>query len=211
MTDDTRLREAYDELVSARSRPDRSACPAPEALLRLAEREGDERARMVTLDHVLQCAWCRPELDLLRAGMDAASTVTGSASRDARRARAFPLRALAMAAGIVAIVGVGLVARDGDDQSPGTLRGTSALMLATPERRADGALVLRWSRPSDAARYRVELFTPSGVTVAETVVTDTTYVLPATASGASGPLQWMVTAIRADGAERSSPMGRISP
>jgi hypothetical protein len=93
------------------------------------------------------------------------------------------------------------------------LRGDAASVeLARPERRADGSVLLRWRTLADAARYRVEVFTAPGATVAEAVVSDTSYVVaPAVAASAAGPLSWMVTAIRADGAERSSPMGRIAP
>ena len=213
MTGDERLRQAYDELLAARAPADRAGCPAPEALLRLAEREGDEDARLATLDHVLGCTWCRSELDLLRASGDAATTIARESARMARGLRVLPMRALAMAAGIVVVIGVGLIARDRGAGERGTLRGTApSVVLAVPERRADGAVLLRWSSLDGAERYRIELFTARGTTVAEAVVRDTTYVVsPAVAAGAVGPLSWMVTAIRQDGAERSSPMGRIAP
>jgi hypothetical protein len=213
MTDDARLRSAYDELLAARAPADRVGCPAPEALLRVVDREGDETSRLATLDHVLTCSWCRPELDMLRASADAASMVAPASSASSLGMRRLPLRALAMAAGIVVVIGVGVVVRDQGDQARGTLRGNgSAITLGIPERRADGALLLRWSRVTDATRYRVELFTVSGATVAQAVVSETTYVVrPDTTAGATRPLNWMVTAITADGAERSSPMGRIPP
>ena len=213
MSDDARLRQAYDELLAARKPADRAGCPTPEELLQLVEREGDESARMATLDHVLGCAWCRPELDALRASADAASAVTPESSRANRPSLGVSFRTLAMAAGIIVVAGVGLLARERGQPDSGTLRGSaSAMTLATPERHANGDVVLRWSRPSDAVRYRVELFTTSGATVVETVVTDTSYVVRHdSAGGEHGPLEWMVTAIRADGAERASPVGRIAP
>lgn len=212
MTDDARLRQGYEELLAGRSPADRAGCPSPDALLELVERTGAEEARLATLDHVLACAWCRPELDLLRASADAASAAVRESERASRGVRRIP-RALAMAAGIVVVVGVGLIARDQAGDRAATLRGTrAAIVLATPERRADGALLLRWTSQADAARYRVELFTTAGATVADAVVTDTSYVVsPAVMSNATTALSWMVTAIRADGAERSSPMGHIAP
>jgi hypothetical protein len=213
MTDDARLRRAYDELVAARAPADRAGCPAPEALLRVVEREGDETSRFATLDHVLTCARCRPELDLLRAGTDAASMVAPASSTSASGIRRLPLRTLAMAAGIVVVIGVGVIAREEGGQGRRTLRGTgSAITLGIPERRGDGALVLRWSRVEDAPRYRVELFTTSGATLALAVVSETTYVArPDPSFVGTGSLRWMVTAMIADGAERSSPVGRIPP
>lgn len=213
MTDDARLRAAYEELLAARAPADRAGCPTPDALLGLAERTGDEDARLTTLDHVLGCTWCRADLDLLRASADAASTVVRESARGSRVVRGIPVRALAMAAGIVVVIGVGVIARERGGHQGGVLRGTApSVVLAAPERRADGAVLLRWSSLDDAARYRVELFTATGATVADAVVRDTTYVVsPGVASGAAGPLSWMVTAIRSDGAERSSPMGHIAP
>lgn len=215
MTDDARLRSAYEQLLAARTPADRAGCPAPEALLALAERTGDEDARLATLDHVLGCTWCRSELDLLRASADAASTVVRESARVSRGVRRIPVRTLAMAAGIVVVIGVGVIAREreGGGNERGVLRGTApSVVLAIPERRADGAVLLRWSSLNDAARYRIELFTATGATVGDAVVRDTTYVVSAAVmNGATGPLSWMVTAIRSDGAERSSPMGQIAP
>ena len=213
MTDDARLRSAYQELLAARAPADRAGCPAPEALLALAERTGDEDTRLATLDHVLGCTWCRSELDLLRASADAASTVVRESARVSRGVRGIPMRTLAMAAGIVVVIGVGVIARERGVDERGVLRGTApSVVLATPERRPDGAVLLRWSSLNDAARYRIELFTATGATVGDSVVRDTTYVVsPAVMNGATGPLSWMVTAIRSDGAERSSPMGQIAP
>ena len=213
MSEDAKLRLAYDELLAARRPADRARCPPPDALLRLVGREGDEAARLATLDHVLRCGWCRPELDLLRASADAAAVVARGRPGAAGRVFGMPVRALAMAAGIVVVAGVGLIARGRDRPDSGQLRGgVPAVTLATPERRADGGVELRWSRPSDAVRYRVEVLAASGATVAQALVTDTTYVVSrASMAGAPAPLQWMVTAIRADGAEHSSPMGRIGP
>ena len=127
--------------------------------MRLATDRGP--GRLATLDHVLGCTWCRSELDLLRASADAASTVVRETAGVSRGVRGIPVRTLAMAAGIVVVIGVGLIAREreGIGNERGVLRGNApSVVLATPERRADGAVLLRWSSLSDATRYRIELF-----------------------------------------------------
>jgi hypothetical protein len=216
MTDDRRLRDAYGELLAARAPSGRAACPAPESLLALAERDGDEDARLATLDHVMSCASCRRELDLLRAALAASAQASSDVPSvtplsSARRARRSAWRPLAAAAGIVVVVGVGIIARRGS--APSTVRGGDAIVtLIAPERAADGGMVLRWQRVPDAVRYHVEVFAPSGETVADTVVPDTVLAIPSAALVARpDTLRWTVTAKRADGGEVRSPMGRISP
>jgi hypothetical protein len=216
MTDERRLRDAYEELLAARAPSGRNSCPAPEALLALAERDGPEDVRLGTLDHVMSCESCRRELDLLRAALAASlqassdvPSVTPLSSASGGRRNAW--RPLAAAAGIVVVVGVGIIARGGS--TPSTLRGGDAVVtLNAPERAADGGMVLRWQRVPDAVRYHVEVFAPSGVTIADTIVVDTAVALPPAALVARpDTLRWTVTARRSDGGEVRSTMGRISP
>ena len=90
---DEELQQAYGRTI--RSPRDRTACPGPDAIADLAARGDAEATRLVVLDHVMQCAACRRDLDLLlvadRAG--------------ARSARA--PRWLAAAAAAIVVVGVG--------------------------------------------------------------------------------------------------------
>ena len=92
MIDDELLRTAYAvHLRRDADRVEASVCPSPEALLALVRREGAEADRLAVLDHVMSCAHCRAEFDLLRAvlalepdatrGTDAA--VTEGAATDA--------------------------------------------------------------------------------------------------------------------------------
>jgi hypothetical protein len=122
-----------------------------------------------------------------------------------------PLRPLAMAAGIIVVIGVGVVVREQRGDDARTLRGgVTAIRLGVPEPSADGGVVLRWGRVADATRYRVEVFTGTGTTVAEATVSDTTFVVqPIALASTTEPLQWMVTALRADGGEQRSATGRI--
>lgn len=217
MTDDGALQQAYEELLTARAPADRARCPSPEALLALVERQASEDARLTTLDHVMSCAACRRELDLLRVAV-AAANAAGSSGADSTRSvqrgiPRIPLRPLALAAGIVVVIGVGVVSRE--RYAPGTsvLRsGASTGALLVPVRQPDGGVLLRWRAVDDAPRYRVEVFTSSGASVVELVVVDTSLVVSSmTFRGRTDTLRWTVTALRTDGGELRSPMGRISP
>ncbi len=64
---DEALREAYQRALDARRVSGREPCVAPEAMLALLRREGDEEQRLETLDHVMGCGACRSEFELLRS------------------------------------------------------------------------------------------------------------------------------------------------
>jgi hypothetical protein len=213
MTDDA-LRDAYRELMMARAPRDRSGCPAPEALLALVERTGDEAARLATLDHVMRCADCRRDFDLLRTAAASAEQAAASETpalhvvRGGRSsARRFPLRPMAAAAGLVVAVGVGLLSWHQGTRQP-LLRGeANTVVLLAPEQRPDGSALLRWRTVPGAAAYRVEVFAPSGRTVVADTVSDSTFVLPAPEVG--DQLRWMVTALHGDGHEVHSAAERV--
>jgi len=216
MTDDATLRDAYRELMVAREPRDRTACPAPEALLAVVDRTGDDPTRLATLDHVMGCAACRRDFDLLRtaavsaeqvaAGEKPALHVVRGGGHSARR---FPLRNFAVAAGLVVAVGVGLLSWHPGGRQP-LLRGeANTVVLLAPESRPDGSALLRWRMVSGAAAYRVEVFAPNGRTVSADTVSDSTFVLPA--SEVSDQLRWMVTALHGDGHEIRSRAERVRP
>jgi hypothetical protein len=219
LTDDATLREAYRELLEARTPRDRSACPAPESLLAVVERRGDEASRLATLDHVMACADCRRDFDLLRtAAASAREAEAGESSstlhvvRGGGAARRLPMRSLAVAAGLVIAVGVGMLSWPPGTRQP-LLRGdANTVVLLTPEPRADGGAVLHWRTVPGATAYRVEVFAPNGRTVVADTVRDSTFVLPATNSNASTEsLRWMVTALHGDGHEVHSRAERVTP
>ena len=213
MIDDGELRQAYDELLRTRGPRDRVACPSPEALLALVEREGAEDERMRTFDHVMSCAACRRDFDLLRTATDAATRALaelGDVPPVGTR-RHLPWRPLAIAAGLVVAVGIGVVSRDMRTTTPPLLRGSGhTVALLAPEPRPDGSLLLQWRRLPDAARYRVELFTPSGRMVAGATLADSSYVVTPGAVAMGDSLRWMVTAIRGDGSEARSRTERLT-
>lgn len=219
MTDDAALRDAYRELTAARAPSDRSACPAPEALLAVVEKQGDDASRLATLDHVMRCAACRRDFDLLRAAAASANEAGGDEASglhvvrgSAGATRRLPWRSLAVAAGLVVAVGVGMLTWRPGTQPP-LLRGDAhTVVLLSPEGQADGSALLRWRTVPGAAAYRVEVFAPNGRTVVADTVSDSTFVLPAAASaGNAEPLRWMVTALHGDGYEIRSRAERVTP
>jgi hypothetical protein len=213
MIDDGELRQAYDELVRARGSRERAACPPPEALLALVEREGPEEQRMRTLDHVMSCAGCRRDFDLVRIATESATRAVAELGgvRSIGTRRHLPWRPLAVAAGLVVAVGIGVLSRDPRTSTPPLLRGSGhTVVLLAPEPRPDGSLLLQWRRLPDAARYRVELFTPSGRMVAGATLADSTYVVAPGAVALGDSLRWMVTAIRGDGSEARSRTERLT-
>ena len=78
--------------------------PSPQALAALARREGPEPDRLATLDHVMSCADCRPDFDLLRA-IEGAGDDGAAAGRAGMRRRW--LMPAALAASLLLAVGVG--------------------------------------------------------------------------------------------------------
>ena len=79
MSDD-RLRDLYAIAVSGQSAGAAGEHPAPEVIAALVRREGPEEGRLATLDHVMSCADCRRDFDLLRA-VERAGVESGAAHR----------------------------------------------------------------------------------------------------------------------------------
>ena len=64
---DRDLQRAYTELLANRHAAGRGGCVSPEAIRTLVDREETEENRLRTLDHVMSCADCHREFELLRA------------------------------------------------------------------------------------------------------------------------------------------------
>lgn len=221
MTDETSLRDAYERLVADPRAEARAACPSGEALLTVVEREGTEVARLATMEHVMQCAACRRDLALLRGAVAAATEAAAGRVQDATvrpitSRRRFPMRAIAAAAGIVFVVGVGAIVRgrgDGRGET-GTPRlrspGRPQLTLVPPVTTADGSVLLQWRSVPNTVQYRVDVFDAAGRTVTTATVADTAFTLGATAARGDS-LRYVITAVQADAAEVTSVPGPIRP
>jgi len=86
MTDE-QLRELYSGALARSGGRARQRCVSPEAMLAVLRREGPEEQRLETLDHVMACAACRGELDLLRS-IEQAGAETERAGAETERAGA---------------------------------------------------------------------------------------------------------------------------
>lgn len=184
---------------------------APEALLALVERQGDEAQRLAAMDHVMRCGTCREGFELLRALQAAQS---GEPERLPQRRRRWT--SLAMAASLLLAVGVATVQwRNGRTASTGeTMRGTASLPVAvTPvgSVSADSARTYVWRAVPAAIRYDLELLAADGGLLHSAATADTSYTLPLTVALATGrEYQWLVTAELPEGGRSVSPGGRFT-
>lgn len=199
---DQRLREIYGGIMASRSSARAPGCPEPEAVLALVRRQGSEETRLATLDHVMSCADCRAELDLLRS-IEAAGVEAGAVTRPGRRWMA----PLALAASVLLAVVVGRYALPGPDEGDVVRSGTEdrVTLLAPPTEAASGSpLLFAWAPIGGARRYRLEVMNAAGEVVLEAETADTAILLQSAAGLEAGEYQWWVGAT-APGAERSAP------
>ena len=193
MTDmtDAELRDIYTRSLTSRAQS-RAGCPSPEAIEALVAQTGREDSRLATLDHVMSCAACKEEFELLRA-IHAAERVNAGVVR--------PRRSVApwlAAAGIVIAAGaltLTQLQRSGSNPTRGASSSDIALVGTV-----SGSLV--WHAIPDAVRYDVEIVDASGSTIFHARVADTTAALPSTLP--SSPVSWWVRATLRDGSERRS-------
>jgi hypothetical protein len=68
---DERLRKAYERILARRAAVNRIHCVSPDELLELAEHRLTAGRRLEVLDHVMSCATCREDFELLRAFQEA--------------------------------------------------------------------------------------------------------------------------------------------
>jgi hypothetical protein len=177
LSDESRLRELYSAGVEERQVGDRSACVAPEAILAVVIGEASEADRLSTLDHVMACPACHRDYEYLTAVEEASDKTERIAGRRTGQwRRVLPLAAAASL--VLAIGGLMLRERGGDD---GVERGgAGAIRLHSPgeEVRLDGPLLFAWRAVPGAGRYVVEVQGPGG-----TVYSDTTSDTTATLDG----------------------------
>lgn len=197
---DEQLREIYAGVMTARAQSGRTPCPEPETILELVRREGPEQARLATLDHVMSCAECRSEFDLLRS-IDLAGAQGGAAVRPGRRW----LAPLALAASVLLAVVLGRYALPRVPEREVVRSGAEdrILLHAPPTEAPTGTPILfAWHPITGAGRYRVEVMHPSGEVVLEAETADTAILIRSAADLAAGDYQWWVGAT-APGAVRS--------
>ncbi len=200
---EARLRELYTERLSARQPVNRAGCPSPEALQALARREGSEELRLQTLDHVMGCADCRADFDLLRS-IEGAGRQLGVAGRSGRRSWMMPA---ALAATLLVAVGIGRLAltssSDEELVRAGSERGAVTLLSPAAEAKAGDSLLFSWRPVEGARRYRLEVLNASGEVALEAETTDTLIASDMARRLAPGDYQWWVSALVSPTSRRS--------
>lgn len=195
---EARLKEVY---AATMARP-RSEHPVPEAIQALARREGNETDRLATLDHVMSCAACRAELDLLRS-IERAGTETGAVRRGGHRSWLIPA---ALAATVLLGVGLGRSALTGGGDEP--LRGDedAAVAVTAPaaEAPAGEPLTFAWRAVPNASRYRVEVLAAGGDLAIEAETRDTAVTIEGIRRLDAGDYRWWVVAMTPGPGPRSA-------
>jgi hypothetical protein len=208
---DERLRELYGRALEAREPTGRQGCPSSEAILALTRREGLEAQRLETLDHVMSCARCRSEFDLLRA-IEEAGTTTAGTPRTAKHLWGTRYVPLALAASLLLAIGLGLGHRYWQLHAPEVMRGPApeVTLLAPPTEANTGApLTFAWRPVPGARRYALEVLTEDGAAILHSETADTLLVVPASRALLPGRYQWWVRATADDGTERRSGVRRL--
>ena len=201
---DQRLRELYSAAVA--SRPGTATHPSPEAIAALARREGPEDARLATLDHVMECAGCRRDFDLLRT-MERAGVESGAAGRGAARRGWF--MPVALAASVLLAVGIGrqMLRPTGGDPTRGTGEaGAVVLVQPGPEGAAGEPVTFAWQPVPGASRYDLELLDARGSVAAAAATSDTSATPAATRDLPPGEYRWWVRATTSDARTLRSPL-----
>ena len=185
---DDRLRHAYQAMLQHRQPGPRESCPSPEELRALVERTDEEPARLARLDHVMGCASCRGEFELLRS----AATAVG--------VRRPWWRSAALAATVLLSVTLGVSLARQRPSASGPERGAvGQLRLVAPRGEVGEAEAGRflWTAVPGAFRYDIEVLTPDGMVLLAASTPDTAMAVPAFERGIA--LRWWVRARLADG------------
>jgi hypothetical protein len=173
----------------------------------VVERTGSETARLEILDHVMTCAQCRRELDLVRA-----SLVAAGLPKQLTWFRSPSVGLMAIAATLLLVAGVKLFTNRGTDVDSGpVLRGASGVATYPARWRSSGDATLTWRPTADAANYRLEVIDESGAAVVDSTMRDTTFVVADSVVRNRRGLSWSVTATLGDGSTVTSLPVRLVP
>jgi hypothetical protein len=192
-----RLRELYAAAVSDRTLGPETGHPEPEAIAALVHREGPEEPRLAILDHVMACAECQREFDLLRA-VERAGMESGV--REGPRSRPAWLMPAALAASLLLAIGVGrTLLRTGDETTRGAGDADAVTLFQPgPSSVVGDSLAFVWSAVPGARRYELELLDSGGAVAASATTADTTASPPAVRALPPGDYRWWVRATTSD-------------
>lgn len=191
---ETTLREVYARVQAARG-SDRRACPSPETIRDLAAAQSHDERSADAFDHVMGCAACVREYELLRS--------VAVAERKAQPVRRVQWVPMALAAS--ALLAVGLVATLNRPEQ--VMRGAAVDTDGTITVARGDSIRLVWNVVPGADAYRVELLDRTGVLLQDRTTSDTMVVFaPELVPLGVFDFDWLVVARRADGNEQRSPL-----
>jgi hypothetical protein len=204
LTDTTRLQQLYSGRVARRGDRGGASCVTPETILAVVRKQGSEAQRLATLEHVMSCAACHREYQLLSAVDEAALEAEGATGGSRRQwwSRAGPL---ALAASLAVAVGTALlVGRRGPELERG---GASEIELIAPVggATAAGALTFVWRPLPGASRYVLEVWRSDRSVAFSDTTADTTLTISEPARLLPEPeYRWWVREMSAGAESRSS-------
>lgn len=209
------LRKAYRDAVEQQKPASRDACPTADELAELAAREtvDEGTSHIARLEHVMSCVRCRPEYELLRA-TNVVSRENSTIAHETRYVAPspFPFRKVGIAAALVLSAGIGGSIWQQYQSRQVRTTEASDVVLISPKSATTGGLSFTWRRVDGAASYHIEVLDTTGAVVVQETTSDTTLSLIASDSAKVSSLNafdWIVTARRIDGNERSSPLTRV--
>ena len=203
---DERLRNAYKLSLQDRAKSGVMHV-APEALLALAERSGNEAVRLETLDHVMSCDVCRRDFDLVRA-----SVVAAGAPKQRSWFRSPSVGLIALAATLLVVAGVRLFTSSADSEAGPRLRGGAGVATYAVRWLPTVGAGLAWKPTAGAENYRIEVVDEGGSAVVDTNVRDTVFVVADSLLRNRRGVTWSVTATLGDGSTVTSlPSPLVSP
>ena len=206
-SNDERLRSAYKLSLQDRARSHRVMHPAPEALLAVAERSGNEGVRLETLDHVMACDACRRDLDLIRASVVATGT-----PRRRTWFRSPAVGLIALAATLLIVAGVRLFVASSDTEAGPRLRGGAGVATYPVRWLPTVGAGLAWKPTAGAENYRIEVVDEGGTALVDTNLKDTVFVVADSLLRNRRGVTWSVTATLGDGSTVTSlPSALVSP
>lgn len=197
---DAGLRSLYAPIFKRRVES-RQNCPSGDTILALIRRQGDERERLLTLDHVMSCGPCKSDFKVLQTVEEAGQKlvrdekpivtpvsvpITRSVNSanlvtpPAARRWSYPI--LAFAASAVIAIGIGSNFASSNKEARVERGVTEAVGLVAPAEStmvsSAASLTFYWNSVPRAIEYHFELLDSAGRVIVSSVTSDTSITFP---------------------------------
>jgi hypothetical protein len=203
-----RMRELYARHTALRAATDPPCQVSLDAMIDVLEHHGSEDHRREIMAEILRSPACREEFELLRALVRASEGVEMPAEPEpAFRTPVLTPAQWRWAAGIIVVVGIGLIGLIVRTRPADQLRGSaSAIALYDPrdEERVRSLPGFVWGRYEGAIDYRFQLLSESGQVVFSSSGTDTVAFVPSDVAVPTGRYLWNVSVQMPGGAAVNS-------